>query len=177
MRFLESERLLLKPIEEEDLLDLLELRWDKNMQYLMHDPISKNKQKEWYRGLSNTDIPLTIWLKSSNEQKFIGTIGLYGINWRHQLATWRIRLSPSVWGMGMAYESSCLLIEYAFNTLNLRKLCSTSFSENKAVVSLLHKLGGKEEGLLRQHFYLNGEYRDVITWGILKSDFLMMLKK
>jgi diamine N-acetyltransferase len=173
MRYLESSKLLLKPIEEEDILRLLELRWEKDtMQYLVHEPISKNKQFEWYKGLSDTDVALTIFLKNDNKTELVGTIGLYGINWRHQLANWRIRLSPSVWGKGIAYESSNMLMDYAFNTLNLRKICSTSFADNKAVVKLLHKLGGKEEGLLRQHFYLNGEFRDIISWGILKSDYL-----
>ena len=41
MRVLESDRIVLKPIEEEDLPLLLELRWDETLtDYLIHNPIS-----------------------------------------------------------------------------------------------------------------------------------------
>ena len=67
MRYLESERLLIKPVEEEDLCALLELRWDKDiMQYLVHEPISKKKQLEWYSGLSDKDIALSIFSKNDS---------------------------------------------------------------------------------------------------------------
>jgi RimJ/RimL family protein N-acetyltransferase len=175
MRYLESERLLIKPIEEEDIYQLLEFRWDKDiMKYLVHEPISKQKQLAWFKSLSEKDLALSIFLKDKDKEKneLIGTIGLYNINRIHRLATWRIRLSPVVQGKGIGYEASYLVLEYAFSTLNLHKLQSTSFADNTAIIKLLHKLGCKEEGLLRSHYYKDGKYRDVVVFGLLKSDFL-----
>ena len=173
MRYLESERLLIKPVEEEDIYQLLEFRWDKDiMKYLVHEPISKQKQLEWFKNLSQKDLVLSIFLKGEEDMELVGTIGLYNINWVHRLATWRIRLSPVVQGKGIGYEASSMVLEYGFNTLNLHKMQSSSFADNKAIIKLLQKLGCKEEGLLRSHFYNDGEYSDVILFGLLKSDFL-----
>ena len=173
MRYLESERLLIKPVEEEDIYQLLEFRWDKDiMKYLIHDPISKQQQLEWFRNLSKKDLVLSIFLKGEEGLELVGTIGLYNINWVHRLATWRIRLSPVVQGKGIGYEASSMVLEYGFKTLNLHKMQSSSFADNKAIVKLLQKLGCKEEGLLKSHFYNDGEYLDVILFGLHKSDFL-----
>ena len=175
MRYLESERLLLKPIEEEDVYKLLELRWDKDiMQYLVHEPISKQQQLEWFKRLTGKDLALSVFTKNEAETELIGTIGLYNINRTHQLATWRLRLSPAAQGKGIGYESTHMMLEYGFNTLNIRKVRSTSFAENTAIVKLSHKLGFEKEGLLRNHYYNNGEFRDVIVFGLLKSDFVEM---
>ncbi len=52
MRVLESDRLLIKPVEEDDLAYLLDLRWDADiMGYLIHDPISMENQENWFRNL------------------------------------------------------------------------------------------------------------------------------
>jgi len=173
MRYLESERLLIKPVEEEDIYQLLEFRWDQDiMQYLVHEPISKQQQLEWFKNLSKKDLVLSIFLKGEEDMELVGTIGLYNINWVHRLATWRIRLSPVVQGKGIGYEASSMVLEYGFKTLNLHKMQSSSFADNKAIVKLLQKLGCKEEGILKSHFYNDGEYADVILFGLLKSDFL-----
>ena len=67
MRYLESERLLIKPVEEEDIYQLLEFRWDKDiMQYLVHEPISKQQQQEWFKNISKKDLPLSIFLKEED---------------------------------------------------------------------------------------------------------------
>ena len=172
MRYLESERLLIKPVEEEDIYQLLEFRWDKDiMQYLVHEPISKQQQQEWFKNISKKDLPLSIFLKEEDGLELVGTIGLYNINWVHRLATWRIRLSPVVQGKGIGYEASSMVLESGIKTLNLHKMQSSSFADNKAIVKLLQKLGCKEEGLLRSHFFNDGEYCDVVLFGLLASDF------
>ena len=46
MRVLETERLLLKPVEESDLPILLDLQWDKEVvQYMKFSPLSMDNQK------------------------------------------------------------------------------------------------------------------------------------
>lgn len=178
MRYLESDRLLLKPVEEADIAALLELRWDKSiMQYLVHDPIGMKQQKEWFQGLGAKNLALSIFLKSGEDAELIGTIGLYEINMRHQRAIWRLRLTPRVQGKGIGFEATRMLLEYGFYTLNLHKICSDSFSDNAAIVKLSKKLGFTDEGLLRKHYYHEGEFRDVIFFGILKEDFIKLHKQ
>jgi diamine N-acetyltransferase len=172
MRILETERLLLKPVEAEDLKYLLNLRWDQEvMNYLIHDPISSKNQVDWFNNLNKKDLALSIFLKEDADLKIIGTIGLYEINARHQRAIWRIRLDPTQQGRGYATEAIKLLLDYGFNTLNLNKITSDSFADNEAIVRLTLKLGFKQEGLLVGHYFHKGKFGDAIQFGLLRKDF------
>lgn len=172
MKILETQRLILKPIEVEDLKFLLNLRWEQEvMNYLIHDPISLKNQLDWFNNIKKTDLALSIFIKQDNELKIIGTIGLYEMNARHQRAIWRIRLDPSQQGKGCATEAINLILDYGFNTLNLNKIISDSFADNVAIVNLTLKLGFKQEGLLVGHYFHKGEFRDAIQFGLLRKDF------
>jgi RimJ/RimL family protein N-acetyltransferase len=172
MRILETQRLLLKPVEVEDLKFLLDLRWEQEvMNYLIHDPISHKDQIDWFNKIKKTDLVLSIFAKEDNNLKIIGTIGLYEMNARHQRASWRIRIDPKQQGKGIATEAINLILDYGFNTLNLNKIISDSFVDNVAIVNLTTKLGFKQEGLLIGHYFHNGEFRDAIQFGLLRKDF------
>jgi RimJ/RimL family protein N-acetyltransferase len=172
MRILETQRLILKPIEVEDLIFLLNLRWEQEvMNYLIHDPISSKNQMDWFNNLKKSDLALSIFIKEDNELRIIGTIGLYEINTRHQRAIWRIRIDPTQQGKGFATEAINLILDYGFNTLNLNKIISDSFADNKAIVNLTLKLGFKQEGLLVGHYFHKGEFRDAIQFGLMRKDF------
>lgn len=171
MRILESERLVIKPVERDDLQYLLELRWDASiMSHLIHSPLSLRNQVNWFEGLNNQkDIACVIFFKAEGNINRCGTVGLYNINQLHRRGTWRLRIDPKFQGKGIGSESTRMIIEYGFNTLNLNKIISDSFVENDAIVKLSLKLGFKNEGCLKEHYYQNGKYRDVYQFGITKS--------
>ena len=178
MRILESERLLLKPIEEEDINQLLDIRWDKDVMHdSLHEPISKKEQLEWYKNLSKKDLALSVFQKQGKTVKLVGTIGLYDINMRHQRATFRMRLSSECQGQGIGYEAGRMLMEYGFCVFNLQKICGDQFAENKAAVTFCRHLGFVQEGLLRNHYYQNGKFRDVSFVGLLKEDFFRAMEE
>ena len=173
MRVLESKRLIIKPVEEEDLSYLLNLRWDTSiMDYLIHDPLSEVDQIKWFNSLKSSEIPFCIFMKLENNQIVnAGTIGLYNINMRHQRAVWRVRLDPKQQGMGIAFEAATMVLNYGFNTLNLNKIISDSFADNQAVIKLCLKVGAKKEALLKKHYYHKGEFRDAVQFGLFRKDF------
>lgn len=176
MRILESERILLKPVEPEDLSFLLDLRWDIDiMAYQVHDPISLKSQQAWYENLSKSgNLALSVFEKNTDrpqEKKLAGTIGLMNINHRHQRATWTLRLDQAFQGRGIAYEASMLMLDYGFNTLNLNKVFSDSFPDNAPIIKLLTKLRFTQEGLMKAHYYHNGEFKDSAIYAMLRADF------
>src|SRR6187399_1993505 len=125
MRVLESERLLLRPVEKEDLEFLLELRWDRAITtHLVHQPLSMRSQLAWYEDLQKTgELAFCIWLKSAHEGSWVraGVTGLSKFNARHQRAVWQsCRVAPANQRKGIAFEACTMLFDYAFNTLNLQ---------------------------------------------------------
>ena len=176
MRVLESERLILKPVEPEDLPYLMEQRWDADLtDYIIHNPISSYNQQQWYEKICrNGDVALSIFYKEKTDEKpvLLGAVGLYDINQRHQRATWKtLRIPKQYQGLGLGFEASAMLIEYGFNTLNLNKITSDVFPDNKGIISLLERMGFKKEGRLKQHYFHQGKFKDVSIYSMLRDDF------
>ena len=177
MRVLESNRIIIKPVEQEDLPFLLNLRWDSDiMKYLIHDPISLKSQQAWFESTTKSnDMPFSIFVKedaNSSEMAIAGTVGLYNFNHRHQRATWRLRISSNFQGKGIGFEAIHMILDYGFNTLNLNKIVSDSFVDNIAIIKLSKKLGFAEEGVVKSHYFHQGRFRDAINFGLLRKDFI-----
>lgn len=181
MRVLEGEKVILKPVEAEDLPFLLELRWDKEVtEQIIHDPISMNNQLKWFDKISQKgDLALSVFYKNPRNTtlELAGTIGLYDINYRHQRATLKgTRIHPKYQGSGIVFEALLLLLDYGFNTLNLQRISGDSFPENRPILQLLETFGFKEEGRLRSHYFHQGLFKDVIQTGLLRGEFNEKMK-
>lgn len=74
-------------------------------------------------------------------------------------------------GKGYATEAIRLVAKHAFNKLNLHKLYTGMIKGNEVSKRAFEKVGFKVEGILREHFYLKGEYLDCYRMGLLKSEY------
>ena len=103
----------------------------------------------------------------------IGTTGLCYINWRNRTADYtRLLIGRTIYrGHGFGKEIEFLLMDYAFNYLNLHKMGGGLFSYNEAALALHAWLGFKKEGLLREQIFKGGTYRDLVIIGLLADEF------
>jgi RimJ/RimL family protein N-acetyltransferase len=86
---------------------------------------------------------------------------------RGELAYW---IAPEQWGNGYATAGSRLLLDYAFDRLNLNKVVARAFDFNEGSRRVIEKLGFTEEGRLRREAFIDGEYVDVYRYGLLESE-------
>ncbi|MDG5471388.1 GNAT family protein [Jeotgalibacillus sp. ET6] len=75
------------------------------------------------------------------------------------------------WGKGYGSEAFSLLLNYAFQELNLHRVSLKVFSFNEKAINLYKKLGFNEEGISRQSLFRNGQWNDIIHMGILKEEY------
>jgi RimJ/RimL family protein N-acetyltransferase len=78
---------------------------------------------------------------------------------------------------GYGTESMKLLMEYAFNDLNLNRMGLWVFDFNKRAMRCFKKCGFKVEGIMREGLYRDGRYHDVYFMGILRDEYEEMLKR
>lgn len=169
---LETERVLLKPVEESDLQKLLELQWDKDlMKYMLFKPLSFENQKDWLKSLGKDNLAFSIFFKQENNIELIGVTTLNQINHIHQRASWGMKLKSNIQGKGVGFEASLILLNFGFANLNLMKIHGDIIAENSANRRMCEKLGVREEGLLINHYYQSGRFRNVVLVGILKEEF------
>lgn len=172
MRVLETPRLLLVPVEEKDLLNLLDLQWDREVvKYMKFTPLSLENQKEWLKNLGKNSLAFTMFQKIGDNKEFIGLATLNNIDHVNQRASWGMKLKTNIQSKGLGFEASLLIIHYAFNFLNMNKIHADYIEENISSKKLTEKIGLRKEGLLVNHLYQNGEFRNLILVGILKEEF------
>ena len=114
-------------------------------------------------------IVFEIWHKK--DKKPLGQCGLGRINWVHGWANAFLFIGePEYWNKNIATEATEMLVEYAFNELNLNKLQIGAAVENIGSWSVAEKVGCKFEGIQKADMYVNGKYHDGKTYRILKEE-------
>jgi len=137
----------------------------------VHAPITKTAQKRWFDELdrSNSKIVFAICLHEGN--KHVGNVSLDLIDYRHRNARLSIFVAdPALRGQGIGSRAMRLLIEYAFDFLNLHHLYCKTTAGKATVLDFYQKLGFKIEGRLREHEYIQGRYVDKIMLGLIRKD-------
>ena len=178
MRVLETERLILKPVEESDLSILLDLQWDKEVvQYMKFFPLSMDNQKAWITSLGKNSLAFTILYKNGDNKQFVGLANLNQIDHINQRASWGMKLKNNIQGKGIGFEASLIIIHYAFFYLNLIKIHADYLEENISSHKLVDKIGLRQEGLLINHLYHQGQFRNLKLVGISKDEFYEKNKK
>lgn len=102
--------------------------------------------------------------------KLIGTCGFY--NWVKQAKRAEIGydLDPAWWGRGIMTEALDAVLGYGFESFELNRIQAIVDSKNVRSLELVHRLGFKKEGVLRQRSYFNGQFRDDICFSLLKTE-------
>ena len=114
-------------------------------------------------------IMLAICLKSADQH--IGNIKLDSFDKTAMTCELGIMIGDKdSWGKGIGSEVCRLVLNYAFEQLNQRKVSLTVYDNNPGAVRLYEKIGFQVEGRLRKHIYADGAYHDKLWMGIFKDE-------
>jgi len=177
---LTTKRLILRPIKESDWPDIVEgvgdlriARWtmavphpyEKKdfLTWIRHDIAQRKKRKK-------DNYCLAIELKS--EKKVIGVTGIFNIKEFHGSATTGSWINRKYWRQGYIFEAKIAVLDFAFNTLRLRRVEGEIFAGNKASNGMTRKLGYTLEGRRRkaEKSLATGKIHDVNVYGLLKAE-------
>lgn len=73
------------------------------------------------------------------------------------------------WGRNAAIEAQRILLEFAFDQLDLRKVYSGVNIRHTAAIFNLRRLGYKEEARLREHFIFEGDLVDFAYYTLFRE--------
>ena len=173
--FLVGEKLYLRHLEEADLTEEY-IGW-------LHDPgvtrfletgrfpTSPEALRAYLtRFETGDDLALAIVDKATDLH--VGNVTLNHVHRVHRTADTGLMLGrKEFWGRGYAFEAWSLLIEHAFERLNLRKIVAGVIADNVASHRILVRLGFQQEGVLRAHYFADGAYRDSVVLGMFREEF------
>lgn len=169
---IESDRLSLRPVEEPDLPDLLEINGDPEVtRFLPYATWETHADGiawlERMQALAATGTARQLVIARKRDSKRIGTVLLF----RYDEASARLELGYVVgrahWRQGYAREALSAVLAHAFRMLAIRRIEAEVDPANVASNALLLALGFEREGLLRQRRVAKGRAYDVHAYGLL----------
>jgi diamine N-acetyltransferase len=163
-------KLSLRPLERKDLPFVHALDNERHtMAFWFEEP---------YESLDELTILYDKHIYEDNERRFVidvddqfaGIIELVNINFIHRHTEIQIIVKSDFQGFGLAKMAMSKGIDYAFNILNMHKIYLYVDTENHKALHIYKDLGFIREGILRQHFFVEGTYHDSIIMGIFSHE-------
>ena len=181
-KFLIGKYVYLRPLEKED-IDMGYYHWINDpdiCKFNTHHrfPVTKENLVEFIESLNNTQDKMVFAVTSNKTQQYVGNASIQNINYINRCAE-----IASIIGIkghdGLAYtlESYELLIDHAFNNLNLNRIYGGTISPHIVGQKIMELLNFQKEGVRRQAMYKHNQYYDLIEYGLLKEEWIEFRNK
>lgn len=138
-RYIETERLIIKPLSQEDAPEVFEWASDKIVnRFLPYQPYKSVAQvRKWIASIEDEDYEFGFFLKDGGKCIGSGSIG------RNQNGDYDLgyNFNRNYWGRGYATEAGKALIDWAYHQLGARSFASNHAIENVASGRVIEKCG------------------------------------
>lgn len=101
---------------------------------------------------------------------YLGQCNLVMIDQQSRRADLAIVLPKENHGKGYGGEAIRLLLRFAFDQMNLNRVCLKVAADNPRAIGLYERCGFVHEGRLRQDYYQDGQYKDVLVMAVLRDE-------
>jgi RimJ/RimL family protein N-acetyltransferase len=177
---LETERIILRRIEHEDIQEMYE-KWASLEICNKYFPWNEVKDMDEY------EQKVASWIESYEDKLYyqwilelkemnevIGIINLHHIYETSNSAETSYILTPTHWGKGLMKETLKRIIEFAFLELELARLEADVLEGNIASECVLTKCGMTKETVVKAKYQKNGMDIDSVPYTLFKKDWLAM---
>ena len=171
---LETERLLLRRVDHNDVNEIFALRSDPETMKYIPRPLLKNTEEALAhidtidtKIESNEGINWAITLKDN--PKLIGIIGHYRIKPEHFRAEIGYMLLPEYSGKGIISEAINEVIKYGFQVMKLHSIEAIIAPENHGSAKVLEKNNFIKEAHLKENEFYEGRFLDTVIYSRLNK--------
>lgn len=177
---LKGKKVILRAVEIEDMPFIRSILNDPDVEKNIIGwslPLSKTDDAKLYADFANTQENIRYMIENFDGE-VVGFIGLGNIDMKNGCAGGSgTRIAAQFHSKGYATDARLTLYNYAFNELRLHRIEGTAFDDNLASIRSMEKSGCKVEGVRREAIYKNGKYKNVVTFGCLKDEFMEVYRK
>lgn len=174
---LATDRLRLRPFVADDAADLANLAGS---------PRIADTMLEWPHPFSSANARSTIAAQAAVYQggraihfaverrapaELIGGMELGALDNPHRCAELRFWIAEAEWGKGYATEAARAVVRFGFGELRLHRIDAMHLVRSEAAGAVLHKIGMRREGILRERVRKAGRFEDVALCAVLAEEF------
>lgn len=136
-----------------------------------HTRFAPKQIRTWLAGRRGLDDRADYAIVRTEDRAHVGDLALTDVDKDNRSASFRIALNgPEFFGVGYGTEATRLLLDYAFDVVGLHRVSLEVFDYNPRAQRAYEKAGFVREGLQREALWWDGEWHDVVTMAILKTD-------
>lgn len=172
-----TNRIRLRKINQNDLEQLFSFLSNDNVtRYMIIDKIQDIRVVEKMINFmidgynNNRPTPWAISLKENDEM--IGICGFSKFDIQNRKAEVGYILSDKHWRKGIATEALKVVVDFAFNYMNLNKIEARCISKNLASENVMLKVNMKLDAILREEKLHKQSYVDLKLYSILKEEYV-----
>lgn len=136
--------------------------------------MSREEALNWVKRRMDYDQYNFWWaICAKDNNKMIGYMSLNGIHYINRSAEFGgIMIGDKDYQDGLAWIESYLFVyEFAFERLGLNRIFGTRLNEHKLTNAMSIAMFTKQEGVLRQAVFKNGQYYDLVIGSLLSSEY------
>lgn len=170
---LETERLVLRNLRENDVQEMLDIRGNPvTMQYISR-PLAKNLDDaagviKMITGFTERNERINWAITEKGADKFIGMVGYVTFKPESYRAEVGYVMNDKYLRRGICYEALQAVLDYGFHTMKLHSIEAIVRPENIPSIQLLEKAGFVREGYFRDYIFHHDGFRDAIIYSLLK---------
>ncbi len=168
---LKGEFVNLRPLTPDDAALTFRWRQSDRAANLNRGAQTVEEQAAWLASRPPSEYNFIIVLKSGTP---VGMVSVSGIDMVHRHAEpgrFLIGDEEAVRGIPAAVEAMKLVYELVFDELQLLRVYGTIAAANGLMMKWQTFLGMREEGRLRNHYFLNGHFQDAVMVGMLADEY------
>lgn len=166
----------LRPLAAADAEITLKWRLSTRARYLQRGARTTEEQRAWIASkLATNELNFIIEYKD----KPVGMIALLEINQIHKsVEMGRLLIGEEDWvgKAPVAFEADLMLCDYAFDTLKMHKIYGDVLEDNQGMLRTRFYLGYKNDGVLREHYFFDGVFKNTIAVSILEDEYRMICR-
>jgi RimJ/RimL family protein N-acetyltransferase len=172
--FLKGEKVYLRPLELKDLEGGYKnwLNDPEVCQFNGHNrfPYHPDQLKSYITSSFQEKSLIVLAICLQEDNRHVGNISLQNISFVDRNAEFAILIGDTnLQGKGVGKDAGKLIIKHGFNALNLHRIyCGTS-ERNIGMQKLANFLGMSEEGRRKDAIFKDGQYLDILEYGIVRQ--------
>ena len=162
---------VLRPLRVDDAELTLGWRLGDRATFLNRGAQTVAEQARWIGSRPASERNFIIELVSGQPVGMLSLISIDTANRRGEPARFLIGDPDAVKGLPVAVEAMKLVYELAFDELRLHRVHGIVVAGNHLMVKWQKFLGMKEEGRLREHYFIDDGYQDGICLGMTEDEY------
>ncbi|PIP11753.1 MAG: hypothetical protein COT45_05590 [bacterium (Candidatus Stahlbacteria) CG08_land_8_20_14_0_20_40_26] len=129
-------------------------------------------EEEDIKNVSKSEDEVYLMIVKKADNKPIGFIRLNGLTSSERIVWLRISIGDKAsWGKGYGSDAMRSVLQWLFGEENIHRVELETFATNERALKFFEHIGFKREGVRRQAHFADGQYYDIVCFGLLRGEF------